>query len=32
LTADFEHRLAKLADLIEQALVRQPEPIAEGIA
>jgi hypothetical protein len=32
LTAGLEHRPEQLADLVEQALIRQPEPIAEGIA
>ena len=32
LTAGLEHRPAQLAELVEQALARRPEPIAGGIA
>jgi hypothetical protein len=31
LTAGFEHRPEQLADLIEQALMREPELVAGGI-
>jgi hypothetical protein len=32
LTAGLEHPPARLADLVEQALLRHPEPVAAGIA
>ena len=31
LTAGYEHRPEQLADLLEQALARQPELLAEGV-